>query len=513
MKNRTIAALGLFLSAGLTGPVSLAQQAAAPAQPAPAPAAPAQPAAPSRPATAKPIVNPADVRVEQKAKDLLQGCADALRKLDSISFQSMQKLEGHKQLEMGGEGRVRFIRNGAAPSASAVSVVGEVQLPMSPRVAYNAMFDGKMAQWLDTSAKVLNEQDGPVSDSFRQLKNCKDRLVPAQFFDLEPFGRELKADGLLYEGTKDIRGTTCEVVRAVMPASQRETIIFIGANDKLPRRIEMVSGHRDGKASYINELWDLSLSPVKPEDLHIKLPEGFEKRRLDPAPPPKPFNPFPNNNPNANQPAAAGTGTLKPADSKEIPAEVLDAAKKRFGEKAVTGRDQQIEQTRPAGPQTTPPPAAAQPNPANTQRFGLAPGADAPAWSLKPAGGGDAVALAGLKGKVVVLGFWGNIFGQSKTMLAELQKLHDGTQRDKLAVLGVACRTSEDNAKAYWTANTLSIPNLIEGDPVARDYKIRGYPSVTVIGPDGKVAAFFESTPTADALQAAIKKAQDAAGK
>ncbi|HZW06017.1 MAG TPA: hypothetical protein VFF65_02745, partial [Phycisphaerales bacterium] len=45
---------------------------------------------------------------------------------------------------------------------------------------------------------------------------------------------------------------------------------------------------------------------------------------------------------------------------------------------------------------------------------------------------------------------------------------------------------------------------LLNADDVARLYNVRGFPSTVVIGPDGKVAAFFEGTVSEADLAAAL---------
>ncbi|MCA3005754.1 MAG: TlpA family protein disulfide reductase [Planctomycetaceae bacterium] len=139
---------------------------------------------------------------------------------------------------------------------------------------------------------------------------------------------------------------------------------------------------------------------------------------------------------------------------------------------------------------------------------GLPAGTAAPALDLKLAGGGK---LTGeeIKGSVAVLGFWSPMVKASADMGKSLQAVAE--QNKDVKVFAIAARDDGDEPLAQkWIAdNKLSIRSAVGGDATAEAFNVRGFPSVVVLNKDGKVAAFFEAAPTAEALKAAV----EAAGK
>lgn len=159
--------------------------------------------------------------------------------------------------------------------------------------------------------------------------------------------------------------------------------------------------------------------------------------------------------------------------------------------------------------EVTPAPApvpAATPAPAPVD-VGLKPGTPAPAFTLKTVDG-KTMTNADIKGNVAVLEFWGTIFKQATAHSAEMQALADDFKGQKVNFVGLACRELNPTAApAYWTANKLSYPLIADGNQVANDFKVAGFPSYVVIGPDGNVAAFYQSFPGKEQLRTAVTSA------
>lgn len=158
-----------------------------------------------------------------------------------------------------------------------------------------------------------------------------------------------------------------------------------------------------------------------------------------------------------------------------------------------------------AAPTPAPAPAVT-PAPAPVD-VGLKPGTPAPAFTLKTVDG-KTISNADLKGNVAVLEFWGSIFKQATAHSAEMQALSDDFKGQKVSFVGLACRELNPTAATgYWTANKMSYPLVADGNTVANDFKVSGFPSYVVIGPDGNVAAFFQSFPGKDQLRTAVTSA------
>jgi peroxiredoxin len=147
------------------------------------------------------------------------------------------------------------------------------------------------------------------------------------------------------------------------------------------------------------------------------------------------------------------------------------------------------------------PPVPGLPPAPTTQPGGPADGQIAPDWDLKSSDG-QSLGLKSLSGQTVVVTFGGSMFPQSWTNQAEIAKALEGK---KVKLVAIACRESDPAraAKAFADAHGVGTL-LLGGDPIAALYNIRGYPSTCVIGPDGKVKAFFESVAPAAEVAAAV---------
>lgn len=138
---------------------------------------------------------------------------------------------------------------------------------------------------------------------------------------------------------------------------------------------------------------------------------------------------------------------------------------------------------------------------------GLKPGTAAPAFTIKTADG-KTMTNADIKGNVAVLEFWGTMFKQATAHSAEMQALSDDFKGQKVNFVGLACRELNEKAAAnYWTANKMGYALVPDGNAVANDFKVAGFPSYVVIGPDGNVAAFFQSFPGKEPLRTAVANA------
>ncbi len=417
-----------------------------------------QPSPPTAPATkpAAPASGATSADVDPKAKAILAEASAAIKAIKGISFKSKRELTGNPSLQMGSSGEVQFVRNNATASASAFWAKGTMTRPLTNDVVQlEGTFNGNLAMWRDDAKKEVVEQAVGAADSARRLKTVRDQLLPMPFFDSEPFLAEMGGQVLKLDAAgAEVAGVKCDVVRVINPASQRETRISIAQSDKLPRRIEQITPAPGGSsATLYTELSDVKVAEVKVADFKVAVPEGFAKR-VETGPQPKqPTNP-------------------QPPSEKPTP--------------------------QPPMPQVP--------------KGGLEVGTAAPAWSFKKADGSGMATLADQKGKVTVLGFWSPIIGSSRGSLSVLEQASKEAG-EGVSVFGVACRAQPGDAggaaaKSAFADAKCSFPLLIEGDAALADYKVRGFPSVAVIGSDGKIAAFFESTPTAEALKAAIAGAK-----
>lgn len=131
---------------------------------------------------------------------------------------------------------------------------------------------------------------------------------------------------------------------------------------------------------------------------------------------------------------------------------------------------------------------------------------------------GNIVKTADLKGNVVVFELWGT---WCRPCLESLPKVNEfakwaAESGKPIKLYGVACevQTPPANrlqvAKTFWAGRNYSFPTLVDVDlKFAGGYGIQAFPSMIIIGPDGKVAAFHQGfdPEIAETLKKDVEKA------
>ncbi len=114
-------------------------------------------------------------------------------------------------------------------------------------------------------------------------------------------------------------------------------------------------------------------------------------------------------------------------------------------------------------------------------------GTPAPDWKL-PTGIGDSVSLSELRGKVVVLDFWGTWCGHCYPAMNEIQKVHDSVGSHGVIVLGISCKEqpSADPANVL-RSKGYTYTTLVRGDSILVPYNVNAFPSAVVIGKTGLI--------------------------
>ncbi|MCZ6682967.1 MAG: redoxin domain-containing protein [Planctomycetota bacterium] len=124
-------------------------------------------------------------------------------------------------------------------------------------------------------------------------------------------------------------------------------------------------------------------------------------------------------------------------------------------------------------------------------------GFKAPGWSLRdPAG--KTVSMADLKGKVVVLKFWGSWCGACRKALPGFQKLSEQYKDNAdVEVIGVSCERNRGpkGALDLVKKQKYTFDVLLNGEQVAALYQVTGFPTLFVIGPDGKIVHKIRGVP------------------
>ena len=117
----------------------------------------------------------------------------------------------------------------------------------------------------------------------------------------------------------------------------------------------------------------------------------------------------------------------------------------------------------------------------------LSTGVAAPAFSLDSLGG-KPVALADLRGQVVLLNFWASWCGPCRQEMPILEQLHKQYHSKGFTMVGV--NVEPDSAAALkWLKNTpVTFPILFDRESVASKlYEVQGMPNTVIIDRQGRV--------------------------
>jgi thiol-disulfide isomerase/thioredoxin len=119
---------------------------------------------------------------------------------------------------------------------------------------------------------------------------------------------------------------------------------------------------------------------------------------------------------------------------------------------------------------------------------GLLPvGTQAPDWKLDAADGTQ-VALADLKGKVVLIDFWATWCGPCRKAMPGIQSIRDRYPADKVAVLGISTGESEGaDPGAFLRKQGFTYPALLNGETIAAAYKASALPTLYILDQDGRI--------------------------
>jgi cytochrome c biogenesis protein CcmG/thiol:disulfide interchange protein DsbE len=111
----------------------------------------------------------------------------------------------------------------------------------------------------------------------------------------------------------------------------------------------------------------------------------------------------------------------------------------------------------------------------------------APAFTLARLDGGE-VSLAGLRGRPVLVNFWGSWCVQCRRELQTLVEVR--RRRPGLDVVGVLFRDPPEQARREAEQAGADWPQLIDpGERVARAYGVDSAPATFLVGPDGSIGA------------------------
>ncbi|WP_298893338.1 TlpA disulfide reductase family protein [uncultured Psychroserpens sp.] len=113
-------------------------------------------------------------------------------------------------------------------------------------------------------------------------------------------------------------------------------------------------------------------------------------------------------------------------------------------------------------------------------------GQAAPNWELY-SGKGELKKLSELKGKIVVLDFWGTWCAPCIKAMPTIEKLHKNYLNKDVVVIGISVNDAIGDAEKFFSENNYTYLHLSQGDQVGYNYNVRAYPTLYILDKQGKV--------------------------
>ena len=110
---------------------------------------------------------------------------------------------------------------------------------------------------------------------------------------------------------------------------------------------------------------------------------------------------------------------------------------------------------------------------------------------------GNPLSLSSMRGKYVLLDFWGSWCGACIKSFAHLKEFYE-KHRDHLEILGIACHDTSEKWKAAVKRHELPWLHVINNEDkndIAALYGIQAFPTYVLIAPDGKILQWMADDP------------------
>lgn len=103
----------------------------------------------------------------------------------------------------------------------------------------------------------------------------------------------------------------------------------------------------------------------------------------------------------------------------------------------------------------------------------------------------NSINLDSLKGKYVLLDFWGTWCYPCIKEIPNLKEVYDSTDRDLFEIVGIICESEPEDIQSTIQKHQISWPQIVSTDSnqIRELYNINSYPTTLLIDPNGKIIA------------------------
>lgn len=399
---------------------------------------------------------------DEDPRQILHASAMAVREVEGFGAQFRLSGEGSEMIRStmpSMSGRLIF---GRTQDGAVMRALGESRdSATGPATAFDVLRTAETLVWTDDARQTVFVR--------RAQPEPREMPSPARLMHLTNLlaedayaGMLERAESISHEGVKQAGGEACDVILVSFPKpgpgragpGHSAERWFIAQSDRLPRRHEQITDAGLVKYSLVTDLSGLRVGAQAAGDLDVRRPENY---RVDDS--------------------TVARERVAPAPTPE---------------------------TRP---DTTPAqPVVTEPTPA------LPVARMAPAFSFTP-DGGTKVDNATQSGRVTVLYFWGTWCIPCRAVSPRVSELAKSFADRPVDVFAPAIRERDPEAPRAYLAEQGFAHRLVLGvDSLAQSFRVRVYPTIVVIGPDGTIA--YEGhpgpnrTPEAlgDEVRAAVEK-------
>ncbi len=119
---------------------------------------------------------------------------------------------------------------------------------------------------------------------------------------------------------------------------------------------------------------------------------------------------------------------------------------------------------------------------------------------------GNTISLSELRGKIVLLDFWGVWCGPCRRKLPHTQKIFDQFKNKGLAVIGIHSAFRTEKTADFIAENNYTFPTGIDTGHTAKDYRVTGWPTYYLIDKEGRLAWGPKHAPPSEELIESLLK-------